>query len=244
MRFLCIDVTIELTRQGGIEVAMKVDNDWSAKLHDEVRMPYFKQLWSWLKGEYEREEIYPPYDQLFTAFRLTSYEDTKVVIVGQDPYHGPGQAHGLSFSVRPGVRIPPSLLNMLKEGASDVGITMPNHGSLASWAEQGVLLLNTVLTVRAGQAASHKGMGWEQFTDRVIELLNERDKPIIFVLWGSHAQAKVKMIDQKKHFIVQSPHPSPLSAHRGFMGSKPYSKINAKLREWDEVEIDWQLPQL
>ncbi|MCR8845700.1 uracil-DNA glycosylase [Paenibacillus sp. SC116] len=223
---------------------MKVDNDWSAKLHDEVRMPYFKQLWSWLKGEYEREEIYPPYDQLFTAFRLTSYEDTKVVIVGQDPYHGPGQAHGLSFSVRPGVRIPPSLLNMLKEGASDVGITMPNHGSLASWAEQGVLLLNTVLTVRAGQAASHKGMGWEQFTDRVIELLNERDKPIIFVLWGSHAQAKVKMIDQKKHFIVQSPHPSPLSAHRGFMGSKPYSKINAKLREWDEVEIDWQLPQL
>ncbi|WP_186786104.1 uracil-DNA glycosylase [Paenibacillus agilis] len=223
---------------------MKVDNDWSEKLHDEVRMPYFKQLWSWLKGEYEREEIYPPYDQLFTAFRLTSYEDTKVVIVGQDPYHGPGQAHGLSFSVRPGVRIPPSLLNMLKEGASDVGITMPNHGSLTSWAEQGVLLLNTVLTVRAGQAASHKGMGWEQFTDRVIELLNEREKPIIFVLWGSHAQAKAKMIDQKKHFIVQSPHPSPLSAHRGFMGSKPYSKINAKLREWEETEIDWQLPQL
>ncbi|TVX94215.1 uracil-DNA glycosylase [Paenibacillus agilis] len=225
-------------------MTMKVDNDWSEKLHDEVRMPYFKQLWSWLKGEYEREEIYPPYDQLFTAFRLTSYEDTKVVIVGQDPYHGPGQAHGLSFSVRPGVRIPPSLLNMLKEGASDVGITMPNHGSLTSWAEQGVLLLNTVLTVRAGQAASHKGMGWEQFTDRVIELLNEREKPIIFVLWGSHAQAKAKMIDQKKHFIVQSPHPSPLSAHRGFMGSKPYSKINAKLREWEETEIDWQLPQL
>ncbi|MBD8496805.1 uracil-DNA glycosylase [Paenibacillus arenosi] len=225
-------------------MAMKVDNDWSEMLHDEVRKLYFKQLWSWLKGEYEREEIYPPYDQLFTAFRLTSYKDAKVVIVGQDPYHGPGQAHGLSFSVRPGVRIPPSLLNMLKEGASDVGITMPNHGSLTSWAEQGVLLLNTVLTVRAGQAASHKGMGWEQFTDRVIELLNEREKPIIFVLWGSHAQAKAKMIDQKKHFIVQSPHPSPLSAHRGFMGSKPYSKINAKLREWGEPEIDWQLPQL
>ena len=220
----------------------EVTNDWSDKLHDEVCKPYFVELMSRLKQEYKQYTIYPTYDRIFTAFQLTPYEKVKVVIVGQDPYHGPNQAHGLSFSVMPGVRIPPSLLNMLKECTADVGTTMPNHGYLASWAEQGVMMLNTVLTVREGQANSHKGLGWEMFTDRVIELLNERERPVVFVLWGSHAQAKAKMIDSNRHCIVTAPHPSPLSAHRGFFGSKPFSKINHQLETWGEQPIDWQLP--
>ncbi|MGZ9585104.1 uracil-DNA glycosylase [Paenibacillus marinisediminis] len=223
-------------------MSWNVENDWSDKLRDEMRKPYFMQMWGQLKQEYEQHTVYPPFDQIFTAFQLTSYANTKVVIVGQDPYHGPNQAHGLSFSVLPGLRIPPSLLNMLKESAEDVGTKMPNHGYLASWANQGVMMLNTVLTVREGQANSHKGFGWEQFTDRVIELLNEREQPIVFVLWGGHAQAKAKMIDKGRHAIVQAPHPSPLSAHRGFFGSKPFSKINAELEKWGEQPIDWQLP--
>jgi uracil-DNA glycosylase len=230
--------------EGEYTVGMHVQNDWAELLHEEVRQPYFKQLWGWLRQEYERDVIYPPYDLIFSALNATSYADTKIVIVGQDPYHGPGQAHGLSFSVQPGVKLPPSLQNMFKEGAADVGMTMPNNGSLLHWANQGVLLLNTVLTVAQGQAASHRGKGWEKFTDRIIQLLNDRDQPIIFVLWGSHAQAKASMIDLSKHYIVQAPHPSPLSAHRGFFGSKPYSTINNKLREWGEQEIDWQVPNL
>ncbi|WP_028545009.1 uracil-DNA glycosylase [Paenibacillus taiwanensis] len=222
----------------------KVDNDWSQLLHDEVRKPYFKALWAWLREEYKDQVIYPPFDQLFTAFQLTSYADTKVMIVGQDPYHGPGQAHGLSFSVLPGVRIPPSLLNMLKESATDVGTTMPSHGYLKTWADQGVFMLNTVLTVRESQPNSHKGKGWEIFTDQVIQLLNKRERPVVFVLWGSHAQAKAKMIDQSRHFIVQAPHPSPLSAHRGFFGSRPFSKINDHLQALGEEPIVWQLPPL
>lgn len=230
--------------EGESTVGMHVQNDWAVLLHEEVRQPYFKQLWGWLREEYERAVIYPPYDHIFSALNATSYADTKIVIVGQDPYHGPGQAHGLSFSVQPGVKLPPSLQNMFKEGAADVGLKMPNNGSLLHWAKQGVLMLNTVLTVEQGQAASHRGKGWEKFTDRVIQLLNDRDRPIIFVLWGSHAQAKASMIDLSKHYIVQAPHPSPLSAHRGFFGSKPYSKINNKLLEWGEQEIDWQVPNI
>lgn len=230
--------------EGECTVGMHVQNDWAELLHEEVRQPYFKQLWSWLREEYERAVVYPPYDHIFSALNVTSYSDTKIVIVGQDPYHGPGQAHGLSFSVQPGVKLPPSLQNMFKEGAADVGLKMPNNGSLLHWAKQGVLMLNTVLTVEQGQAASHRGKGWEKFTDRIIQLLNDRDRPIIFVLWGSHAQAKTSMIDLSKHYIVQAPHPSPLSAHRGFFGSKPYSKINNKLREWGEQEIDWQVPNI
>ena len=215
---------------------------WAALLHDEIRQPYFKQLWGWLKQEYERTVVYPPFDLIFSALHYTSYADTKVVIVGQDPYHGPGQAHGLSFSVQPGVRIPPSLVNMLKESASDIGTTMPQHGCLIPWAKQGVLMLNTVLTVRQGQAASHRGMGWERFTDRIIQLLNEREQPVVFVLWGSFAQAKQAMIDTRRHGIVKGPHPSPLSAHRGFFGSRPFSQVNEWLRSRGETEIDWQLP--
>lgn len=230
--------------EGESTVGVHVQNDWAELLHEEVRQPYFKQLWGWLREEYERAVIYPPYDHIFSALNATSYADTKIVIVGQDPYHGPGQAHGLSFSVQPGVKLPPSLQNMFKEGAADVGLKMPNNGSLLHWAKQGVLMLNTVLTVEQGQAASHRGKGWEKFTDRIIQLLNDRDRPIIFVLWGSHAQAKASMIDLSKHYIVQAPHPSPLSAHRGFFGSKPYSKINNKLLEWGEQEIDWQVPNI
>jgi len=225
-------------------VATFVHNDWAELLHDEVRQPYFKKLWSWLRIEYKQTIIYPPFELIFAAFHTTSYQQTKVVIVGQDPYHGLEQAHGLSFSVQPGVKIPPSLKNMYKECVTDVGIKTPNHGYLLSWAKQGVFMLNTVLTVAQGQAASHRGKGWEKFTDRVIQLLNERERPVIFVLWGSHAQAKQAMIHTAKHYVIQAPHPSPLSAHRGFFGSRPYSKINAKLKEWGEAEIDWQLPNL
>lgn len=221
-----------------------VQNDWAALLHDEVRQPYFKRLWGWLQGEYERAIIYPPYDLIFSALNATSYQDTKIVIVGQDPYHGPGQAHGLSFSVQPGVNLPPSLQNMFKECAADVGAAIPNHGNLLHWANQGILMLNAVLTVAQGQTASHRGRGWEKFTDRIIQLLNERQRPVVFVLWGSYAQAKANMIDLSQHYIIQSPHPSPLSAHRGFFGSRPYSKINSKLREWDEQEINWQIPNI
>lgn len=222
---------------------VNLNNDWSEHLNEEMQKPYFIQLLTLLEQEYDQYVVYPPQEHLMSAFEWTSYAQTKVVIVGQDPYHGPGQAHGLSFSVLPGVKLPPSLLNMLKEAASDVGTEIPNHGYLASWAEQGVLMLNTVLTVREGEANSHKGLGWEHFTDRVIQLLNEREQPIVFVLWGSHAQSKAKMVDVSKHRILMSPHPSPLSAYRGFFGSKPYSQINEQLIQWGSEPIDWQLPQ-
>ncbi len=183
-------------------------------------------------------------EDIFNALEYTSYENTKVVILGQDPYHGPNQAHGLSFSVQPGIKTPPSLLNMYKELRDEYGYDIPNNGYLVKWAEQGVLLLNTVLTVRQGEANSHKGKGWEHFTDRVIELLNEREKPVIFILWGRHAQAKKKLITNTKHHIIESVHPSPLSARRGFFGSKPYSKVNTILANMGEREIDWEIPNL
>ncbi|UJF35885.1 uracil-DNA glycosylase [Paenibacillus hexagrammi] len=219
-------------------------NDWSEQLAEEFEKPYFQELRQFLVQEYHSQIIYPDKHDVFNALQLTGYSAVKVVILGQDPYHGAGQAHGLSFSVKPGVATPPSLLNMYKELQSDLGCNIPDNGYLVKWAEQGVLLLNTVLTVRADAANSHKGQGWETFTDQVIRCLNDREEPVVFVLWGSHAQAKQKWIDASKHRIMKSVHPSPLSAYRGFFGSKPFSKANAHLRELGREEIDWQIPNL
>ncbi|WP_440602817.1 uracil-DNA glycosylase [Bacillus sp. GB_SG_008] len=219
-------------------------NDWAPLLAPEFEKPYYQQLQLFLKEEYHTHVVYPKQEDIFNALHYTSYQDTKVLILGQDPYHGPDQAHGLSFSVQPGVRTPPSLQNMYKELLDDLGYPIPNNGYLVKWAEQGVLLLNTVLTVRQGEANSHKGKGWEVFTDRIIELLNEREKPVIFVLWGRPAQAKKKLITNPNHHIIESVHPSPLSARRGFFGSKPFSKINNLLVKQGEQEIDWQIPNL
>ncbi len=221
-----------------------LQNDWGPLLGSEFEKEYYQALANFLKEEYEEHVIYPKKEDIFNALQYTSYENTKVVILGQDPYHGPNQAHGLSFSVQPGIKTPPSLLNMYKELRDEYGYEIPNNGYLVKWAEQGVLLLNTVLTVRQGEANSHKGKGWEHFTDRVIELLNEREKPVIFILWGRHAQAKKKLITNTNHHIIESVHPSPLSARRGFFGSKPYSKVNEILSNMDEKEIDWQIPNI
>jgi len=218
-----------------------LQNDWANYLNDEFEKDYYKKLSQALKEEYSRATVYPDMDNIFNALHLTPYAETKVLILGQDPYHGPGQAHGLSFSVREGVPFPPSLRNMLKELKDDLDIPMPEHGSLKKWAKQGVLLLNSVLTVRDGEPNSHKKLGWQIFTDRVIEVLNEREQPIVFILWGKHAQEKLPMIDQKRHFVLKAPHPSPLSASRGFFGSRPYSKCNEFLRNNGITEIDWAL---
>lgn len=218
-------------------------NDWDEILYAEVRKPYFIDLMKWLDQEYREFAVYPPQDLLFQALKLTSYKDTKVVILGQDPYHGPGQAHGLSFSVMPGVKIPPSLRNIYKELSSDLGITPPSTGNLTPWAERGVLLLNNVLTVRDGQAASHQGRGWEMFTDAVIEALNEREQSVVFVLWGNHAQKKGAKIDASTHAVITSVHPSPLSARRGFFGSRPFSQINEFLESQSQESIDWMIDE-
>lgn len=218
---------------------MMFGNDWDEVLKEELGKPYFKELMNWLDGEYEEHTVYPPREFLFQALKLTSYEDTKAVVLGQDPYHGPGQAHGLSFSVLPGVRIPPSLHNMYKELATDLDCPAPTTGTLTPWAQQGVLLLNTVLTVRDGQPGSHQGKGWERFTDAVIEALNRRERPVVFVLWGSHAQKKGQMIDTTRHEIIASAHPSPLAARRGFFGSRPFSRVNLFLEQQGEAPIDW-----
>jgi uracil-DNA glycosylase len=219
-------------------------NDWAELLASEFEQSYYLQLRQFLKEEYRTKVIFPPMHDIFNALHLTAFAAAKVVILGQDPYHGAGQAHGLSFSVKPGVPAPPSLKNMLKELQDDLGCTMPNNGYLVPWAEQGVLLLNTVLTVREGEANSHKGRGWERFTDEVIRQLNEREKPLVFILWGGNAQQKMQLITNKRHFILRSVHPSPLSAHRGFFGSKPYSQANSFLKSIQDKEIDWQLPNL
>ncbi|PQZ53816.1 MULTISPECIES: uracil-DNA glycosylase [Bacillus] len=221
-----------------------LQNDWEPLLGPEFEKEYYQALANFLKEEYEEHVIYPKKEDIFNALQYTSYENTKVVILGQDPYHGPNQAHGLSFSVQPGIKTPPSLLNMYKEMRDEYGYEIPNNGYLVKWAEQGVLLLNTVLTVRQGEANSHKGKGWEHFTDRAIELLNEREKPVVFILWGRHAQAKKKLITNKNHHIIESVHPSPLSARRGFFGSKPYSKVNTILDNMGEREIDWEIPNI
>ncbi|MBA2173943.1 uracil-DNA glycosylase [Halobacillus locisalis] len=218
------------------------ENDWSSVIEPEFEKEYYHRLRDYLKQEYEKETVYPPMDEIFSALDSTSFKDTKVVIIGQDPYHGPHQAHGFSFSVRPGVKIPPSLRNIYKELETDLGIVSPNHGNLQSWASEGVLLLNNVLTVRAHQAHSHKGIGWERFTDAVIESLNQRESPVVFLLWGKHAQEKGKGIDETKHKIIATSHPSPLAAHRGFLGSRPFSKTNDFLKANGERPIDWSLP--
>lgn len=214
-------------------------NDWDEVLDDEFEKTYYSKLREFLKKEYEEEMIHPQMDDLWTAFKLTPFNEVKVVILGQDPYHGPGQAHGLSFSVKPGVKIPPSLRNMFKELATDIDCPLPEGGTLTGWAQQGVLMLNTVLTVRDGQAHSHRKQGWETFTDEVIRRLSERENPIVFVLWGRPAQEKKKLIDVSRHAIIESVHPSPLSASRGFIGSRPYSKTNQLLESWNETPIDW-----
>lgn len=220
-----------------------IHNDWQNVLADQFEAPYYLKLREFLKEEYSTQKIHPDMYHIFEALELTPYDKVKVVILGQDPYHGVNQAHGLSFSVQPGVKIPPSLRNIYQEMQNDLGISPVQHGNLVSWAKQGVLMLNTVLTVREGQAYSHRGQGWEQMTDAVIKRLNEREKPIVFILWGKPAQEKIKMIDTSKHAIIKSVHPSPLSAHRGFFGSKPFSKTNHLLIEWGESPIDWQLPE-
>ncbi|MFE8701909.1 uracil-DNA glycosylase [Cytobacillus sp. FJAT-54145] len=218
-----------------------LQNNWNEIVGNEFKMNYFKSLSQFLEEEYQNELIYPERNEIFNALNYTDYHDVKVIILGQDPYHGPGQAHGLSFSVKPGEKIPPSLLNIYKELNADIGCEIPSHGYLKKWADQGVLLLNTVLTVRSGQAHSHRDQGWETFTDKVISSLNKREKPVVFILWGRPAQSKMKWIDREKHYILSSPHPSPLSAHRGFFGSKPFSKVNDLLRKMGEKEIDWQI---
>lgn len=221
-----------------------IENDWLEALRPEFGKPYYKELFEFVKKEYDSRLIFPPANDIFNAFHLTSLSEVKVVILGQDPYHNVGQAHGLCFSVKPQVDIPPSLMNIYKELQTDLGCYIPNNGYLVKWAKQGVLMLNTVLTVRAHEANSHKGRGWEQFTDAAISALNDVDRPIVFLLWGNPAQAKKSMLNNPRHLILTAPHPSPLSAHRGFFGCKHFSQTNRFLQEQGEKEIDWQIENL
>lgn len=225
-------------------MAPKIDNDWDELLKDEFEKNYYLKLREFLINEYRTKTIYPDMNNIFTALETTPYKYVKVVVLGQDPYHGPNQSHGLSFSVKPGVVIPPSLRNMYKELNTDLGCYIPNNGYLKKWADQGVLLLNTSLTVIAGQANSHRNIGWEIFTDEVIKLLNKREDPIVFILWGNNAKSKKKFITNKNHFIIESVHPSPLSASRGFFGSKPFSKTNDFLKSIGKETIDWQIENI
>ncbi|MGM0843459.1 MAG: uracil-DNA glycosylase [Bacillota bacterium] len=220
-------------------MADNFSNDWDSVLRTEMEEPYFIKMESFLEEEYRTQNIFPVKKNVFNAFNFTAYQDVKVVLLGQDPYHGEGQAHGLSFSVEKDVKVPPSLRNIYKELHDDIGCKVPDHGNLSKWTGQGVLLLNTVLTVRKGKAHSHKGKGWETFTDKVIQHLNNREKPVVFMLWGRPAQEKAKLIDTGKHFVIQSPHPSPLSARKGFFGSQPFSRANEWLKKNGEEEIDW-----
>lgn len=222
---------------------MKLDPSWKAHLESEFESDYMRFLREFLMQEKSQSKIiFPPGDEIFACLNSTGFDDVKVVILGQDPYHGRGQAHGLCFSVKPGVAIPPSLRNIYKELKSDIGFKPPTHGCLNYWAEQGVLLLNSVLTVESRRPASHKGKGWEQFTDKLISLLNERREGLVFILWGSYAQKKGAMIDRSRHLVLQSPHPSPLSASKGFYGNKHFSLANDYLSSKGQTPIDWQLP--
>lgn len=222
---------------------VNLGNSWDKVLEGEFDKEYYQKLRQFLIGEYKSRAIYPDMYSIFNALKYTAYEDVKAVILGQDPYHQPGQAHGLCFSVQKGVQIPPSLVNIYKELESDLGIAPPDHGYLERWAKNGVLLLNTVLTVRDSQANSHKGKGWEIFTDRVIELLNEREKPMVFILWGNNAKAKEKLITNPAHCIIKSAHPSPLSAHYGFWGGKYFSRTNEFLVSTGQEPIDWRIAE-
>ena len=221
-----------------------IANDWLIPLTPEFRKPYYKELYSFVKEEYSRRIVYPPSDEIFSALHLTPLKDVKVVILGQDPYHNEGQAHGLSFSVRPGQDIPPSLVNIYQELHDDLGCYIPNNGFLESWAKQGVLLLNTVLTVRAHAANSHQGKGWEQFTDAVIGAVETQDRPIVYMLWGRPAQAKIPMLTNPRHLILKAPHPSPLSAYRGFMGCRHFSQANDYLEKNGEAPVNWQIENI
>lgn len=218
-----------------------INNDWLDALKDEFKKPYYAKLHKKVMEEYHTHLIFPPADDIFNAFHLTPLKNVKVVILGQDPYHNVNQAHGLCFSVKPEVEIPPSLVNIYKELHDDLGCEIPNHGYLTKWADQGVLMLNTVLTVRAHQANSHRGICWEEFTDAAIRAVNAQDRPIVYILWGKPAQSKKSMLTNPKHLILEAPHPSPLSAYRGFFGSKPFSKTNAFLQEHGVEPIDWQI---
>jgi uracil-DNA glycosylase len=221
---------------------LSVPRSWHPQVAAETDQPYFQQLQAFLDQEMRANTVFPPEPDIFNALRHTPYDAVRVVILGQDPYHDDGQAHGLAFSVRPGIKPPPSLVNIFKELHNDLGCPIPRHGNLVPWADQGVLLLNTVLTVRAHEPASHKGKGWERFTDAIIRALNARETPIVFVLWGAPAQKKLPLIDTERHTVIQSPHPSPLSAKTGFFGSKPFSRINAALQAAGQPEVDWCLP--
>ena len=221
-----------------------IEPGWLQKLSSEFEQPYMAELREFLKAEKgARKVIYPHSSETFNALNFTPLDQVKVVMLGQDPYHGPGQAHGLCFSVKPGVKIPPSLVNIYKELASDIGVKPVAHGYLESWARQGVLLLNSVLSVEQGNAASHQGKGWERFTDRIIHILNEQHQGIVFMLWGSYAQKKGAFIDTQRHCVLKAPHPSPLSAHRGFFGCRHFSQANAYLEEQGKTPINWQLPE-
>lgn len=220
---------------------VNIGNDWDQILADEWEKPYYQKLREFLKTEYKEQKIYPNMYDIFNSLRYTSFKDTKVVIIGQDPYHGEGQAHGLCFSVKKGVTPPPSLKNIYKELNSDIGMPIPYHGELTHWAKQGILLLNTVLTVREGQPNSHKGIGWEIFTDRIISELNRKEEPIIFLLWGANAEKKAQIITNPLHKKLITVHPSPLSASRGFMGCKHFSKTNELLMQFGMEPIDWEI---
>ncbi len=223
---------------------INIPESWHAHLNGELNKPYFQKLAQFVDEERQQHTVFPPEDEVFAALRLTPYENVNVLLLGQDPYHDNNQAHGLCFSVRPGIKSPPSLVNMYKELRDDVGFRIPNHGYLVSWSQQGILLLNAVLTVRAHTPNSHKNQGWEKFTDAVITAVNEKRDPVVFVLWGGYAQKKLSLIDTTRHTVVQSAHPSPLSARNGFFGSRPFSAINDALRVHGKPEIHWQLPDL
>ena len=216
--------------------------DWKKVLKDVLASPGFAELEAFVEKERREHTVYPSEEDLFSAFRLTPYDKVKVLLLGQDPYHGAGQAHGLAFSVQPGVKPPPSLVNMFKELQSDLGLPKPKEGSLIPWAKQGVLLLNAVLTVREAEPNAHEGQGWEAFTDAVIQKVSDKQEPVVFILWGSYAQKKEKLIDTTRHVILKGPHPSPLSAKRGFFGSRPFSQTNAALEARGREPIDWRLP--
>ncbi len=218
-----------------------IGNDWDLILKEEFNKDYFKKLITYIDKEYQNRIIYPKYSDIFNAFKYTSYKDVKVVLLGQDPYHDENQAHGLSFSVQQGIRKPPSLKNIFKELKNDLNIEQVEHGSLEKWAGEGVLLLNCVLTVVKSTPTAHKNKGWEMFTDRVIEIINKKEKPVVFILWGNYAKKKKELINNKKHFIIESVHPSPFSANNGFFGSSPFSKTNKFLKENNLLEIDWQI---
>lgn len=223
----------------GEKYMINLGNDWDKILEDEFKKEYYLKIRGFLKSEYSQRTIFPSMYDIFNALKYTAYDDTKVVILGQDPYHEVGQAHGLSFSVKKGIKIPPSLVNIYKELNSDIGMSIPNHGELTSWAKQGVLLLNATLTVREGQANSHKDIGWAIFTDEIIKKLNLSKKPIVFILWGGNARSKKKYITNPNHLIIESAHPSPLSAYNGFFGSKPFSRANEFLNKNGISPINW-----